>query len=68
MIFREFLLELMIILMFLTGAAVLDDVCMVCTCPEGVMFKIWLKSDAFEGIKNSHEVVRWMGVWVCGCS
>ena len=25
---------------------------MVCTCPEGAMFKIWLKSDKFKGIKN----------------
>ena len=26
---------------------------MVSTCPDGSMFKIWLKSDEFEGIKNS---------------
>ena len=26
---------------------------MVCTCPDGAMFKIWLKSVEFEGIKNS---------------
>ena len=26
---------------------------MVSTCPHGAMFKIWLKSDEFEGIKNS---------------
>ena len=25
---------------------------MVCICPEGAMFEIWLKSDKFEGIKN----------------
>ena len=42
------------ILMFLTGAGVLDDVLdgLVCICPEGAMFKISLKSDEFEGIKN----------------
>ena len=40
------------ILMFLTGATVLDDIFMDCTCPEGVMFEIWLKSYDFEGIKN----------------
>ena len=26
---------------------------MVCICPEGAMFKIWLKSVEFEGIKNT---------------
>ena len=25
----------------------------VCICPEEAMFKIWLKSDEFEGIKNT---------------
>ena len=25
---------------------------MVCICPQEAMFKIWLKSDEFEGIKN----------------
>ena len=41
------------ILMFLTGTGVLDDVWMVSTCPDGAMFKIWLKSVEFKGIKNS---------------
>ena len=51
------------IFMFLTGASVLHDImdgllmslktfCTVCTRPEGVMYKIWIKSDEFEGIKN----------------
>ena len=40
------------ILTFLTGAGVLDDIMTLCKCPEGVMFEIWLKSDEFEGIKN----------------
>ena len=30
----------------------LMTISMVCKLPEGVMFKIWLKSDEFEGIKN----------------
>ena len=29
---------------------------MVCKCPKGVMFKIWLKSDEFEGIKNPSKI------------
>jgi hypothetical protein len=45
-------LELMMILMFLTGLLSLIIFYMVCTCPEGAMFKIWLKSNEFEGIKN----------------
>ena len=40
------------ILMFLTGAAVLDDVQHGLHMPEEVIFKIWLKSDEFEGIEN----------------
>ena len=44
--FLEFLLELM------TGAGVLDDIRDGMHMPEGAMFKIWLKSDEFEGIKN----------------
>ena len=28
----------------------------VSKCPEGVMFKIWLKSDEFEGIKNPSKI------------
>ena len=46
------LLELIMILTFLTGASVLDDIWMVYKCPEEIMFKIWLKSNEFEGIKN----------------
>ena len=34
------------------GLVSLMTLWMVCKCPEGVMFKIWLKSDEFEGIKN----------------
>ena len=40
------------ILTFLTGAGILDDIMDGLKCPEGAMFKIWLKSDEFEGIKN----------------
>ena len=40
------------IVSFLTGAGVLDGVLVVSTCPDGAMFKIWLKSNEFEGIKN----------------
>ena len=29
---------------------------MVCTCPEEAMFKIWLKSDEFEGIENPPKI------------
>ena len=29
---------------------------MVCICPEGAMFEIWLKSDKFEGIKNPSKI------------
>ena len=37
-------------LMFLTGAGVFDDILDgLKKRPEGVMFKIWLKSDEFEG-------------------
>ena len=40
--------------MFLTEAGVLDDVMdSFCICPEGAMFKIWLKSVKFKGIKNT---------------
>ena len=38
----ELLLELVIFMAILTGAGVLED-----------MFKIWLKSVEFEGIKNA---------------
>ena len=50
--FLEFLLELMMILMLLVSLMTLG---MVCICPEEAMFKIWLKSDEFEGIKNLLE-------------
>ena len=40
------------ILMLLTGVGVLDDVRDGLHKLEGAMFKIWLKSDEFEGIKN----------------
>ena len=36
----------------MTGTGVLDDIWMACTCPEGAMFEIWLKTDELEGIKN----------------
>ena len=52
MTFQEFLLELMMILTFLTGVVVLDDIMDGLQRPEGVMFKIGMKSDEFEGIKN----------------
>ena len=52
MTFIEFLPELMMIFMFLTVAESLMTSWMVYKCPEGVMFKIWLKSNEFEGIKN----------------
>ena len=52
MTFVDFWLELMMILLFLTGADVLDDIMFVFTCPVGAMFKILLKSVEFEGIKN----------------
>ena len=29
---------------------------MVCTCPEGAVLKIWLKSDEFKGIKNPSKI------------
>ena len=40
------------ILMFLTGAGFLGEVLMVSIYHEGAMFKISLKSEEFEGIKN----------------
>ena len=30
---------------------------MICICPDEAMFKIWLKSDEFEGIKNPSKIV-----------
>ena len=39
MTFLKFLLELMMMWMFLTGASVLMTVWMVCICPEEAMFK-----------------------------
>ena len=56
MTFDEFLLVLMMILMFLTRAAVLHVVCTVCICPVGLIFKIWLKSNKFEGIKSPSKI------------
>ena len=29
---------------------------MVCTLPKGAMFKIWLKSNEFKGIKNPSKI------------
>ena len=40
------------ILTFLTGLVSLMTFWMVFICPEEAMFKIWLKSVEFEGIKN----------------
>ena len=39
--------------MLLTGAGVLDDISDGLQFPDGAMFKFWLKSDEFEGIKNT---------------
>ena len=50
MTFQEFWLELMMILTFLNGLVSLKTLGIVCKFPEGVMFKIWMKSDEFEGI------------------
>ena len=52
MTFLEFLLELMMILMFLTGAGVLDDI-LDGLHPDGAMLIFLLKSVEFKGIKNS---------------
>ena len=52
MTFLELLLELMMILVFLTGAGALGNILIVSICSQEVMFKIWLKSNEFEGIKN----------------
>ena len=37
------------------GLVSLVTLWVVYKCPEGVMFKIWLKLDEFEGIKNPVE-------------
>ena len=52
MTFLEFLLKLIMIVMFLTGAGALDAVMDGCVSPEAAMFKIWFKSNEFVGIKN----------------
>ena len=52
MVFLEFLLELIMILLFQTGAGILDEVLDGLHMPRGSKIKIWLKSDKFEGIKN----------------
>ena len=48
----DFWLELMVILMFLTGAGVLDDFMDGLQMPGGSYVKFLLKSNEFEGIKN----------------
>ena len=37
--------------MFLTGAGIIDDILDGLQFPDEAMFKFWLKSDEFEGIK-----------------
>ena len=39
--------------MFLTGAGILDNILDGLQFPDEAMFKFWLKSDEFEGIKNT---------------
>ena len=41
------------ICMFLTGAGILAEISDGLQFPDGAMFKFWLKSDEFEGIKNT---------------
>ena len=52
MTFLEFLLELMMILMFLTGAGVLDDVMDGLHMPWESYILNLVETDKFEGIKN----------------
>ena len=46
------------------GLVSLMTLSMVCKCPEGDMFEIWLKSNEFEGIKN--PLKDWWHLYIFG--